>query len=157
MKTEKELTAAVNKYGDLVLRLCLIHLKNKADSDDIFQEVFLRYYRHNGSFESDEHEKAWIIRVTNNACKDLLRNFFHSRTVSIDEIGELQGRDETEYREVFEAVLSLPEKNREVVYLHYYEGYKAKEIASILKMNVNTVYTLLTRSKEMLKGMLIDE
>lgn len=150
MKTEKELTAAVNKYGDLVLRLCLIHLKNKADSDDIFQEVFLRYYRHNGSFESDEHEKAWIIRVTNNACKDLLRNFFHSRTVSIDEIGELQGRDETEYREVFEAVLSLPEKNREVVYLHYYEGYKAKEIASILKMNVNTVYTLLTRSKEML-------
>ena len=157
MKTEKELTAAVNKYGDLVLRLCLIHLKNKADSDDIFQEVFLRYYRHNGSFESDEHEKAWIIRVTNNACKDLLRNFFHSRTVSIDEIGELQGRDETEYREVFEAVLSLPEKNREVVYLHYYEGYKAREIASILKMNVNTVYTLLTRSKEMLKGMLIDE
>ena len=157
MKTEKELTAAVNKYGNLVLRLCLIHLKNKADSDDIFQEVFLRYYRHNGSFESDEHEKAWIIRVTNNACKDLLRNFFHSRTVSIDEIGELQGRDETEYREVFEAVLSLPEKNREVVYLHYYEGYKAKEIASILKMNVNTVYTLLTRSKEMLKGMLIDE
>ena len=157
MKTEKELTAAVNKYGDLVLRLCLIHLKNKADSDDIFQEVFLRYYRHNGSFESDEHEKAWIIRVTNNACKDLLRNFFHSRTVSIDEIGELQGRDETEYREVFEAVLSLPEKNREVVYLYYYEGYKAKEIASILKMNVNTVYTLLTRSKEMLKGMLTDE
>lgn len=157
MKTEKELTAAVNKYGDLVLRLCLIHLKNKADSDDIFQEVFLRYYRHNGSFESDEHEKAWIIRVTNNACKDLLRNFFHSRTVSIDEIGELQGRNETEYREVFEAVLSLPEKNREVVYLHYYEGYKAKEIASILKMNVNTVYTLLTRSKEMLKGILIDE
>lgn len=157
MKTEKELTAAVNKYGDLVLRLCLIHLKNKADSDDIFQEVFLRYYRHNGSFESDEHEKAWIIRVTNNACKDLLRNFFHSRTVSIDEIGELQGRDETEYREVFEAVLSLPEKNREVVYLHYYEGYKAREIASILKMNVNTVYTLLTRSKEMLKGILIDE
>lgn len=157
MKTEKELTAAVNKYGDLVLRLCLIHLKNKADSDDIFQEVFLRYYRHNGSFESEEHEKAWIIRVTNNVCKDLLRNFFHSRTVSIDEIGELQGRDETEYREVFEAVLSLPEKNREVVYLHYYEGYKAKEIASILKMNVNTVYTLLTRSKEMLKGMLIDE
>ena len=157
MKTEKELTAAVNKYGDLVLRLCLIHLKNKADSDDIFQEVFLRYYRHNGSFESDEHEKAWIIRVTNNACKDLLRNFFHSRTVSIDEIGELQGRDETEYREVFEAVLSLPEKNREVVYLHYYEGYKAREIASILKMNVNTVYTLLTRSKEMLKGMLTDE
>ena len=157
MKTEKELTAAVNKYGDLVLRLCLIHLKNKADSDDIFQEVFLRYYRHNGSFESEEHEKAWIIRVTNNACKDLLRNFFHSRTVSIDEIGELQGRDETEYREVFEAVLSLPEKNREVVYLYYYEGYKAKEIASILKMNVNTVYTLLTRSKEMLKGMLKDE
>ena len=157
MKTEKELTAAVNKYGDLVLRLCLIHLKNKADSDDIFQEVFLRYYRHNGSFESEEHEKAWIIRVTNNVCKDLLRNFFHSRTVSIDEIGELQGRDETEYREVFEAVLSLPEKNREVVYLYYYEGYKAKEIASILKMNVNTVYTLLTRSKEMLKGMLKDE
>ncbi len=129
----------------------MIHLKNHADTEDIFQTVFLKYILSSVTFESKDHERAWFIRVTINACKDLLKSFFRSHVVSIDEIMEQPADLTPDNREVLEAVLSLPTKYREVVYLHYYEGYTAPEIARILGKNVNTVYTLLTRSKQMLK------
>ncbi|HJB80447.1 MAG TPA: sigma-70 family RNA polymerase sigma factor [Candidatus Flavonifractor intestinigallinarum] len=76
MRSEEETNQAVERYGDTVRRLCMIHLKNEADTQDIFQTVFLKYLLHDKPFESGEHEKAWFIRVTLNACKDLLRSFF---------------------------------------------------------------------------------
>ncbi len=135
----------------------MIHLKNHADTEDIFQTVFLKYVLSSVTFESEEHEKAWFIRVTINACKDLLKNFFYSRVTSLDEVLEKPVEMQADHREVLEAVLSLPEKYREVVYLHYYEGYTAPEISRILGKKVNTVYTLLTRSKYMLREKLGDE
>ena len=102
-------------------------------------------------FKDEEHEKAWFIRVTINKCKDLLKSFFRNRTVSLDDIVEKPEAIPSDYREVLEAVLSLPQKYRNVVYLHYYEGYSAPQISHILGKNVNTVYTLLTRSKKMLR------
>ena len=96
-------------------------------------------------------EEAWFIRVTVNACRDLLKSFFRSRTVSLDALPELPAAMPTDHREVLEAVLSLPEKYRDVVYLHYYETYPAPQISRILGKNVNTVYTLLTRSKQLLR------
>lgn len=138
-------------YGDMVRRLCLIHLKNQADSEDVFQTVFLKYVLSSAVFEDGEHEKAWFIRVTLNACRDLLRSFFRSRTVPLEELVELPDQAPPDTGEVLEAVLSLPEKYRDVVYLHYIEGYTAPEIGRFLKKNVNTVYSLLTRSKELLR------
>ena len=129
----------------------MIHLKNYADTEDIFQTVFLKYVLSSAAFENEEHEKAWFIRVTINACKDLLRNFFHSHVTSLDEILEHSAEMQEDHREVLEAVLSLPQKYREVVYLHYYEGYTAPEISQILGEKVNTIYTLLTRSKQILR------
>ena len=96
-------------------------------------------------------KKAWLIRVTINACKDLLKSFFRSRTVSLDEVLEQPAELPPDHREVLEAVLSLPQKYRDVIYLHYYEGYSAPEIGRILKKNVNTVYTLLGRAKQQLR------
>ena len=129
----------------------MIHLKNHADTEDIFQNVFLKYVLSTTVFESEEHEKAWFIRVTINACRDLLKSFFRSRTVSLDTLldqpAELTQQDHT----VLEAVLALPPKYRDVVYLHYYEGYTAPQISQILKKNVNTIYTLLTRAKQALR------
>ncbi len=151
MRGEQEVNRALDRYADTVRRLCMIHLKSYADTEDIFQTVFLKYALRTASFESDAHEKAWFIRVTINACKDLIKSFFRSRSVSMEEIPELPADMEEEHREVLEAVLSLPEKYRQVVYLHYYEGYTAPQIARILKRNVNTVYTLLTRSRQMLR------
>lgn len=151
MRSEEEVNRAVEQYADTVRRLCMIHLKNYADTEDIFQNVFLKYALSSVSFESQEHERAWLIRVTVNACRDLLKSFFRSRTVSIDEIMEQPAVPPSENREVLEAVLSLPAKYKDVVYLHYYEGYTAPEIGRILGKNVNTVYSLLKRSREMLR------
>lgn len=154
MQSEQEVNRVVEQYADTVRRICMIHLKNFADTEDIFQNVFLKYVLSSVVFENEEHEKAWFIRVTINACKDLIKSFFRSHTVPLDELTG-QPADLTEdNREVLEAVLSLPEKYRNVVYLHYYEGYTAIEIGSIIGKNVNTVYTLLTRSRQMLKDKL---
>ncbi len=151
MRNEQEVNRAIDKYSDTVRRLCMIHLKNYADTEDIFQTVFLKYVLSSVSFENDEHEKAWFIRVTINACKDLLKSFFRSRTISLDDIMECPTELPTDYREVLEAVFSLPQKYRDVVYLHYFEDYTAPQISRILGKNVNTIYTILTRSRQMLR------
>jgi RNA polymerase sigma-70 factor (ECF subfamily) len=129
----------------------MIHLKNYADTEDIFQTVFLKYVLSSVSFESEEHERAWFVKVTINACRDLLKSFFHSRTVSLDAVMEQPQELPPDNREVLEAVLSLPGKYRDVVYLHYYEDYTAPQISRILGKNVNTVYTLLNRSRQLLR------
>ena len=151
MRSEEEANRAVDLYGDTVRRICMIHLKNKADTEDIFQNVFLKYVLRTAPFDSPEHEKAWIIRVTANACKDLLRSFFRSRTVSFDVLIETPREMPEDHSDILEAVLALPEKYKDPIYLHYYEGYTAGEIGRILGKNTNTVYTLLTRAKQMLK------
>lgn len=154
MRSEEEASRAIERYGNTVRRLCMMHLKNHADTEDIFQTVFLKYVLSSVSFESDEHEKAWLIRVTINACKDLLKSFFRSRTVSLDQLLDQPAPMPPDHREVLEAVLALPQKYRDVVYLHYYEGYTAPEIGKILGKNANTVYTLLTRARQLLRDRL---
>lgn len=153
MRSERETNEAIERYGDTVRRLCMIHLKNEADTQDIFQTVFLKYLLHTADFESREHEKAWFIRVTINACRDVLKSVFRRRTVSLDQVRDLPA-PEGEGGEVLRAVLSLPQKYREVIYLHYYEGYTAPEMGKLLGRNVNTIYTDLTRAREKLKTIL---
>ena len=151
MRSEGEVTRAIEAYSDTVKRLCLIHLKNQADTEDIFQTVFLKYALSDLVFESAEHEKAWLIRVTINACKDLLRSFFRSHTVPLDSLLEQAAPEEEDHSQVLQAVLSLPEKYRQVIYLHYYEGYTAPQIGELLHKNVNSVYTRMNRAKKLLK------
>lgn len=151
MRSEEEANRAIERYSDTVRRLCMIHLKNEADTEDIFQTVFLKYVLSSVSFESEEHEKAWFIRVTINACRDLLRSFFRKNTVPLDQLLDQPAPVGEDHREVLEAVLSLPPRYKDAVYLHYYEGYTAPEIGRILGKNVNTVYTLLGRARQLLK------
>lgn len=151
MRSEQETAEALERHADTVRRLCLIHLKNQADSEDVFQTVFMKYVLSSAVFENEEHEKAWFIRVTINACRDLLRSFFRSRTVPLEELIELPDNSSSDAREVLGAVLELPEKYRDPVYLHYFEGYTAPEIAGLTKKNVNTVYSLLARAKKLLR------
>ena len=151
MRGEQEVNRVIEAYGNLIRRICLIHLKNHADTEDIFQTVFLKYLLSSAEFQSREHEKAWFIRVTANACRDLLKSAFRRRAVSLDVLTDQPGELSEDNREVLEAVLGLPEKYRDVIYLFYYEEYTAPEIAEILKKNTNTVYTLLSRAKKILK------
>ena len=92
-----------------------------------------------------------MIRVTINACKDLLRSFFRSRTVPLEQLVEVPQPFEPDERDLLEAVFALPDQYKDVVYLYYYEQYTALEIAQILHKNVNTVYTLLRRARERLR------
>ena len=151
MRSEQEVNSAIELYSDMILRLCMVYLKNSADAEDIFQTVFLKYALHGKVFASPEHEKAWLIRVTINACKDLLKSFFRSRTISIEEFKEYAPTVTQEQYAVMEAVWALPKQYRDVIYLHFYEGYTAPEIAGILKRNPNTVYTHLHKGKELLR------
>ncbi len=155
MRDEQDLKLAIETYADTVKRICVVYLKNMADTEDIFQNVFIKYYKSSVHFESDEHRKAWFIRVTINECKDLVKSFFRKNSVSIDEISEI--KTETDFNEneyVREAVLKLPEKYKIAIYLHYFEGYSAVEIGKILNKNVNTIYTLFARGREQLKNAL---
>ncbi|MDI9472718.1 MAG: RNA polymerase sigma factor [Tissierellia bacterium] len=158
MRSDQQLFAAMERHADMVRRICMVHLKSEADTEDIFQEVFMKYVFSSQVFESEEHEKAWFIRVSINACKDLLKSFFRKNTVGIEEAIEPFQKDmDDERREVLEAVLELPKKYRDIIYLHYYEGYAATEIAQLLNKNVNTIYTLLARGRDSLRKTLGDE
>lgn len=152
MRTEQEVNRAVEQYADMILRLCTVSLKNLQDAEDVLQTVFLKYALSRENFESPEHEKAWLIRVASNQCKDVLKNFFRKYTVSLEE-ADLPAVP-PEQMDVLEAVRALPKAYREVIYLHFYEGYTALEIAKILRKNPNTVYTHLFRGKAMLKEVL---
>ena len=151
MRSEQEVNRAMERHADSVRRLCLIHLKNHADTEDIFQNVFLKYALSSIRFESEEHERAWFIRVTLNACRDLLRRFFRRRTVSLEKLVEQPAQIAPDHREVLEAVLALPQPYRDAVYLHYFEGMTAPQIGGALRKNVHTVYTLLTRARQRLR------
>lgn len=151
MRSEQEVIQAIDEYADMVRRICFCHLKNDAESEDVFQNVFLKFMTHKGNFEGKEHEKAWFIRVTINECKDLWKSFFRKRTVSMEEITEEAAEQKETYSEVLEAVLELPAKYRDVIYLHYYEQYSAAEIARILSSKENTIYSVLSRGRTMLK------
>lgn len=150
MRSEQDVNRAIELYADTVKRICFLHLKNYHDTQDIFQKVFLKYLMYEGDFQSEEHRKAWIIRVTVNSCKDLLRDYYRKNTLSIEEAAnEYASGDEN--REILSAVLALEPKYKDVVYLFYFEGYTACEIAEILNKKENTVYSLLSRAREKLK------
>ena len=154
MRSEFEVDRAVEQYSDMIKRICLYHLKNAADTEDVFQTVFLKYLLYEGNFEGPEHEKAWFIRVTLNVCKDYLKSFFRHSALPLEELAEEAASIPPEQTEVLDAVLALPPKYKDVIYLHYYEGYSAGEISRILGKKENTVYSLLSRGRTMLKDAL---
>ena len=135
----------------MVQRVCFYHLKNRTDTEDVFQNVFLKYMLSEETFGDSEHEKAWLLRVAINACKDYLKSFFRKNIVSLEALNEMEAEGEEDYREVLEAVLSLPGKYKDVIYLHYYVGYTEAEIGKILGKKENTVYSLLSRGRRILR------
>lgn len=142
---------AVKQHENTLYRAALAILADVQEAEDAVQDAFIAYLEKAPDFDGPEHEKAWLIRVTLNACKDLVKSFFRSRTVPLEELLDQPAPLSEEHKEVLEAVLALPPKYRDAVYLHYYEGYTAAEIGKLLGKNTNTVYTLLTRAREQLR------
>lgn len=124
-------------------------MHSKEDAEDVFQNVFLKYALSLVAFKNEEHRKAWIIRVAVNTCKSSLRSAWKKKVALTDQ--EILAEVSEDYKDIWLAVRALDEKYRAVIYLHYFEGYKASEIGRILGKRENTVYSLLARGREKLR------
>ena len=145
-------TPAVERWGDMVWRLALARTASVPDAEDVFQEVFLRFFRHEDRFEGDGHRKAWLIRCTVNRAKSVMAAPWRRRTLPLDTAAQIGVEDQ--YREVYSAVLSLPAKYRTVIHLHYFEGLSVAEMAQTLTVPEGTVKSQLSRGRALLRDML---
>lgn len=146
-------TLAVQRYSDTVYRAALHNCSCAADAEDVVQDVFEKLLNYHGSFESEEHLKAWLLRVAINRCRDLARAAHQKDT----ELDENLPAPEMEDCSVLDAVRALPENYRNAIYLHYYEGYTAAEIGRMLGAPTNTVLSWLRRARAQLHTMLKEE
>lgn len=145
----------VRTYSDLIARVSYTYFHNTHDVQDISQTVFLKLLTSRTSFETVEAERAWIIRMTLNACKDVKKSFWRRRVSGFDEQPEIAVPcPEVSDHPVLAAVQSLPLKYRQAIYLHYYEGYDVQEIAGITGETPNVVSAHLSRGRKKLRDML---
>lgn len=152
----QEAERLVETYADLILRLSYTYLSHTQDAQDICQAVFLKLLEKAPAFASRDHEKAWIIRTTVNTCKDLLKSHWRKTTVAMDAAAHVPAPEPQE-GSLLAAVNLLPPKYRAVIYLHYYEGYSAKEIAQLLGRSPAAVNSQLSRGRAQLKTFLESE
>ncbi len=145
----------VDTYSDMILRLAYTYLKSTQDAEDVCQTVFLKLLALDKRFENAGHEKAWIVRAAINACKDDLRAS-RRKAVPLEAVTETAA-PEIPVSDTLEAVMALPKKYREAIYLFYYEGYSIKEIAKLLHRSEAVVAAQLSRGRKQLKFILGDE
>ncbi len=147
----------IEMYFDMIYRLAYSQTKNREHTDDVVQEVFLRFLKYNKPFESDEHIKAWLIRVTLNCSKNIFLSSWHRKTVPLSERMDEPTFDNTEMSDVYHAVKNLPAKYRAVIHLFYYEDMSVGDISRSLKINASTVKSQLSRGRKLLKNQLKGE
>ena len=147
IKGKDAFSFAFKQYTDTVYRVALHNTVNFSDAEDVTQEVFIKLLETNKAFRDSEHLKAWLIRVTVNLCRDKMKRM--SRETLVEDV-VYKNSDEAE-TDTLKAVKSLPENYRNTIYLHYYEGYTAKEIGRILDAKENTVLSWLGRGREALR------
>ncbi len=155
--TNADLENTILKYSDLLYRICFLILKNEQDVGDVIQETFIQYMKKHPDFESEEKKKAWLIKVSQNKCKDFLR--FHKRHsyVPLDEVEDiLMGTSDVEpsYKDQLEEIWELDYKLKCVVILYYIEGYSIKETAQMLAISESACKKRLERARNKLKEML---
>ncbi len=146
---------ALNTYGNAILRCAYSYLHNMADAEEILQDTLLKLLTAAPAFESEAHKKAWLLRVAANLSKNRIDYNALRASDELDETLAAEGREDLSF--VWDAVKSLPVQFREVIHLHYYEGYSTEEIAKILERNPATVRSDLRRGREKLKSVLKED
>lgn len=148
----------VRDYADLVLRVCYTYLRSTADAEDVCQDTLVKLLLREESFHDPGHERAWVVCVAINACRNLLRDRGAHPTVGLDAVAEpavaqAPGEDALRQRDerVLGAVMALPLPQREAVYLHYYEGYPTREVARIVGATDDAVRQRLSRARASLR------
>ena len=151
-KDASDAAAFVRRYSGMILRLCFTYSLGRADAQDICQNVFLKLLQSDRSFDSEGETRAFIIRMTVNECKDVLKSGWRRRSVPLDELIEREAPFlAAEDTGVLAAVQRLPVRYREAVYLYYYEGYNAEEIAAMVGAKPAAVRQRLARAREKLR------
>ena len=145
----------IEKYKNTVYAIALTHTKNRFDADDVFQEVFLAYFKKERTYKDEEHRKAWFIRCALNLSKKNYNSSIWRRASSLSEADDTFIFEDERENELFSALRSLPEKLRSPVYLFYFEDMKTKDIARLLKVSDATVRMRLSRAREKLKNILV--
>lgn len=140
---------AVRKYSDTVTGVCFMRLKNMSDAEDCYQNTFMRLYTKSPEFENEQHIKAWLIRVAIRECASYMRK--NRRQTPVESFYDEPYSDNSDNLDISWALMKTPSKYREVLYLHYCEEYKVREIAVIIGKKENTVKSLLKRGREILK------
>lgn len=153
LPAEDEIMEVIEKYKDMIYKLALLRTKNEADAEDVLQDVICKYFQNNLEFKSEEHKKAWLIRVTVNCSKRLFRSAWYRKTVQLED--NIQYNDEE--RDVYYSVLQLPLKYRTVIHLYYYEDMSIADISKILNIKESTIKSQLHRAKSLLKNKLEGE
>lgn len=151
--TGEEMADLYRRHVGMVYQICLMLMKHVPDAEDATQNVFRKVMEYNKPFRDPEHEKAWLIVTARNECKNQLRHWWRKNRASEEALEHLTW-EQPEDGELWEYILSLPEKYRMVLYLHYYQGYTALETAEILGKNPSTVRTWLVQARWKLKEIL---
>lgn len=150
----QETEQAVRTYADMVYRLAFSRTGNKSDADDIFQEVFLRYIRKAPQFGSEEHRKAWLIRVTINCAGKFHSSFWQRCTGPLEQ--EIRFESEEDHS-LYQELMRLPDRYRVVLHLFYYEEMSVEEIGRLTGTKLSTVRTQLTRARRRLKEVMEEQ
>ena len=161
LHVDEEIAEIYNRHYNTVYRICFSFMKNAEDAEDMVQETFLKLISSKKQFESEEHEKAWLIRTTIQICLDILKSGWYQRTVPWSEAFERAAKNiylpyQVRDDRTLEAVLQLPVHYRNPIYLFYYEDYTIHEIAGILNVKEATIKTRLRRGREEVKKILTE-
>lgn len=146
---ETDTERIVDTYGNMLFRICLIILNNASDAEDAVQDTFIKYISKAPSFNDSEHEKAWLITVATNHCKNMRRYNLIRRHLDLNDL-QLYCKNEDNYG-LLEALMKLPHRQKVVLLLHYVEGYKVEEIANLLSITVSAAKKRLQRGRELLR------
>lgn len=144
-------------YQDNLFAVAFNICQNTQDAEDVIQDTFVQYYTTKKEFDSEEHIRAWLIRVAVNKAKNVTRTFWRRNKVSIEDFTETLAFETPESETLFETVMQLPKKYRIVIHLYYYEDYSVGEIAKILKLSESNVKTRLMRGRAKLREVLKEE
>lgn len=155
-RRSEEITDIYCEYADMVYRIALMILKNNSEAEDATQAVFIKLINFQSQFQNEEHLKAWLITVTKNTCKDMLKSWWRSKQVDFDSIKEASYMLQDVENDIWIKVMKLHTKYKLPLYLYYFEGYDTKEISEILEVNYATVRTRLRTARNKLK-LLIEE
>lgn len=153
-----DIERAYDAHADMLYRVALTHLQNAGDAEDAVQDVFMKYMNAATAFQSEEHERAWLIKTTVNQCRDLIRRQKQRTHLLLDDIAEAipdgsHGAAEAAF-ELAQALGNVEEKTRMILILHYLEGFSVEEIGKMMALSASAVKMRLSRGRETLKGKL---